>query len=349
MTFIRKLTASPRFINWFSWGVTVLIVVGLLVFTSWKITPQQVSAPPEPTPTEEGAPASPPAATGLYADAHAIVRHIALKTQIDRTTNYQVNQYTIHRGDSIFGIAALYKIKPETVYWANYDLFQGNPDNLSVGQVLNIPPLDGIYYKWEQGDDIASVAEKFKVEQDVILNWPGNDLDLTNPQIPVGTFVMIPGAEKNDQPLFIQTVSRASSPAAAACGGGYPSRGYFSWPADNHFLSGYNFGETGHRGIDIAANEGASIRAADSGVVTMASVGDWNYGYGNVVQIDHGNGFVTVYAHLSQVFVNVCDPVMAGAPIGAAGNTGNSFGAHLHFEIRLGGSPVNPWDYLLAQ
>src|SRR5512138_1592439 len=76
--------------------------------------------------------------------------------------------------------------------------------------------------------------------------------------------------------------------------------------------------------------------------VTTAQ-GGWNYGYGNVVQIDHGNGFVTIYAHLSVISVAKCQSVTAGAPIGAAGNTGNSQGAHLHFEIRRNGSPINPW------
>ena len=71
--------------------------------------------------------------------------------------------------------------------------------------------------------------------------------------------------------------------------------------------------------------------------------GGWNYGYGNVVQIDHGNGFVTIYAHLSSISVSQCQSISAGAPVGAAGNTGNSQGAHLHFEIRQGGSPLNPW------
>ncbi len=84
------------------------------------------------------------------------------------------------------------------------------------------------------------------------------------------------------------------------------------------------------------------VYAADNGVVTMAQ-GGWNYGYGNVVQIDHGNGFVTIYAHLSVILVGPCQSITAGAPIGAAGNTGNSQGAHLHFEIRQNGSPINPW------
>ncbi|HET7145504.1 MAG TPA: M23 family metallopeptidase, partial [Anaerolineales bacterium] len=82
---------------------------------------------------------------------------------------------------------------------------------------------------------------------------------------------------------------------------------------------------------------------AGSGVVTMAQ-GGYNYGYGNVVQIDHGNGYVTVYAHLSQINVSQCQSVGQGTLIGYSGNTGNSFGAHLHFEIRINGANINPYD-----
>lgn len=81
----------------------------------------------------------------------------------------------------------------------------------------------------------------------------------------------------------------------------------------------------------------------ENGVVTMAA-GGWNYGYGNIVQIDHGNGYVTVYAHLSTIFVTQCQTVGQGSAIGLSGNTGNSFGAHLHFEICVGGSNINPYD-----
>jgi murein DD-endopeptidase MepM/ murein hydrolase activator NlpD len=81
-------------------------------------------------------------------------------------------------------------------------------------------------------------------------------------------------------------------------------------------------------------------------VVIWASYGAWNGGYGSVVMIDHRNGFKTLYGHLSQVNVAMCQPVYAGETIGLSGNTGNSFGAHLHFEVRLGGGFMNPWDYL---
>jgi murein DD-endopeptidase MepM/ murein hydrolase activator NlpD len=100
-----------------------------------------------------------------------------------------------------------------------------------------------------------------------------------------------------------------------------------------------------HPGIDITANEGDPVYAAGAGVVTKAQ-GGWNYGYGNVVYIDHGNGYVTIYAHLSQINVGVCTPVGQGAVIGLAGNTGNSFGAHLHFEVHINGVPVNPSQVL---
>jgi murein DD-endopeptidase MepM/ murein hydrolase activator NlpD len=131
------------------------------------------------------------------------------------------------------------------------------------------------------------------------------------------------------------------SNAANACGGGPVSSG-FGWPASSHNISGNGYGP-GHLGIDIQANEGEPVYAAGAGVVTMAQ-GGWNYGYGNVIQIDHGNGYVTVYAHLSVINVGLCTAVGQGAVIGAAGNTGNSFGAHLHFEVRIGGANVNPYS-----
>ena len=120
--------------------------------------------------------------------------------------------------------------------------------------------------------------------------------------------------------------------------------GGFVWPADNHSLSGNDYW-SGHLGIDIAAGEGAPVYAADSGVVTMAT-GGYNYGYGNVIQIDHGNGYSTVYAHLSVIGVAQCASVGAGQWIGSSGTTGNSQGAHLHFEVRQGGGFINPWFVL---
>jgi len=350
MNLIGKLARSPRFFNGISWGVTALVVAVLLGFTFWKITPQQVSAAPEPTPTEEGAPASLPTTTGLDAGAQAIVRHIVLKTAISSSTNYNIVEFTVVRGDSIFGIAKAHNIKPETLLWANYDTLQDSPDSIRVGQKLNIPSTDGVYYKWQEGDTLDAIARKFEASVDDILNWPGNNIDLTNPDIKPDTYVMVPGGHREFVQWLIPTVARGRSGTAsiggAACGGGPVGSGAFVWPTGNHFLSGNDYW-SGHLAIDIAAGEGALVWAADAGVVTIAQ-GGWNGGYGNVVMIDHGNGWVTVYGHLSQINVVPCQAVFAGTLIGLSGNTGNSFGAHLHFETRQGGGYQNPWSVLPA-
>jgi murein DD-endopeptidase MepM/ murein hydrolase activator NlpD len=347
MNHLKEKTNSPRLFNIISWGVTALVVLALAGVIVWRLQPDAaVPATSQPTPTESAGTPSLPAATGGIS-ALSITRHADLKTIIPTRQPYAVVEYTVSRGDSLFGIAADYNIKPETLFWANSEVFSGSPDSLKPGDVLLIPPVDGVFYKWQEGDTIESVAAEFEIEPDVILNWPGNNIDLTDPQIPVGTAILLPGAERTDQPLFIQTVTVANTAAGQACGGGFLGRGYFTWPTALHTISGYNYGEGGsHRGIDISAQEGTPIYAADNGVVTMANLGGWNYGYGNVIQIDHGNGFVTIYAHLSNILVAPCTPVLAGSQIGAAGNTGNSSGTHLHFEIRYGGSAVNPWNYL---
>jgi murein DD-endopeptidase MepM/ murein hydrolase activator NlpD len=202
---------------------------------------------------------------------------------------------------------------------------------------------------WKEGDTFEVVAEEYFAEPDDIINFPGNQIDLTDPQVEPGTTVFIPegSRELRNWAADLQTAARGvntgtgGTNATNACGGGPVGSG-FGWPADDHTLSGNAYGP-GHLGIDIAAPEGANVYAAGTGVVTMAA-GGWNYGYGNVVQIDHGNGYVTVYAHLSSILVSQCQTVGQGAVIGLAGNTGNSFGAHLHFEIRVGGSNINPYD-----
>lgn len=329
-----------------SWAVTAVLVAGLLLGALlWRKSTAKADAlalVATAGPEQDLPQVALPTLRSSQGFA-AIERDIQIKTTIPTDKpRYEPENYQVMRGDSVFAIAESFKLKPETVYWANYEEFDGSPANIQPGQELIIPPTDGVYYEWKENDTIESVAANFEVEPDAILNWTGNSLDLTNPSIEPGTYIMIPGAVEDDQPLFIQVVTRESAGGDSACGGGYQSRGFFSWPTGARFLSGYDFGQNGHNGLDIFGPEGTTIWAADNGVVTMAQ-GGWNYGYGNVVQIDHGNGFVTIYAHLSSISVSQCQSISAGAPIGASGNTGNSEGAHLHFEIRQGGSPINPW------
>jgi len=141
------------------------------------------------------------------------------------------------------------------------------------------------------------------------------------------------------QPDIFPTITPTRS-SADSCSNGPVGSGTFVWPADSHFLSGSDYG-AGHLGIDIAAGEGSPVYAADAGMVIV--MGNDEAGYGNVIQIDHGNSYLTVYAHLSEIGVKICQGVSAGEQIGAAGSTGNASGPHLHFEVIKDGLSVNPW------
>jgi murein DD-endopeptidase MepM/ murein hydrolase activator NlpD len=342
-----KISKSPRLFAGISWGVTALVVISLLGYTFWKIIPPPVSAAPVPTSTPvSGTVSSLPVTAGSENGPRAIVRQVALNTAIDQSVSYTISHYTVQRGDALFSIAKAFNIKPETLLWANYDALQDNPDNLVPGENLVIPPADGVYYQWKDGDTLDSIAKNFKASVDDILNWPGNNIDLTNPVIASGTYVMVPGGKRELVQWIVPVVARGRSGTAsmggASCDGPIGTGG-FIWPTGNHYLSGYDFSST-HLGIDIAAGLGAPVFAADSGVIVVAG---WNSsGYGNVIMIDHGNGYSTVYGHLSQINVSLCQGVTQGQLIGLAGSTGNSTGAHLHFEVRLNGGFVNPWNVL---
>jgi len=337
-----------------SWFVTILIVTGILGGGLWyKGTTTASALVPEPTAEPDAtSPVLPLPAPGSEVSTdsglQSVSRNIQLKTNMPERPRYDVEKYTVARGDSVFAIAEKYNITPETLLWANYDSLQDNPHNLKPGITLNVPPTNGIYYQWKDGDTLESVANEFKTDPEEIINWPGNNIDLTNPTVDPGSWVMVPDGEREFVQWLIPTIatgsSGTSSTSGSSCPGGAVGSGAFVWPADNHFLSGNDYW-SGHLGIDIAAGEGAPVYAADAGVVTMAQGGD-NYGYGNVIQIDHGNGYSTVYAHLSVIGVGPCQSVYAGQWIGSAGNTGNSQGAHLHFEVRQGGGFINPWFVL---
>jgi murein DD-endopeptidase MepM/ murein hydrolase activator NlpD len=338
--------------NIISWLVTIAIAVGMVLGAfAWKrsTTTVQALAPQSTLAPDQKQPDVPMPALGKSESAPAITREILLKTNIPTDKpRYTVEDYRVVRGDSVFAISEKFKIKPESVLWANYDVLQDDPHSLKPGQVLKIPPTDGIYYQWKENDTLSSVAKEFKASVDDIVNYPGNSIDLSDPKVTSGSWVMVPGGTREFVQWLVPTVAKGASGTSSthqsACAGGAVGSGSFVWPADNHFLSGNDFW-SGHLGIDIAAGEGAAIYAADNGVVTMAQ-GGYNYGYGNVIQIDHGNGYSTVYAHLSVIGVGICASVSAGQWIGAAGNTGNSEGAHLHFEVRQNGGFINPWFVL---
>ena len=126
--------------------------------------------------------------------------------------------------------------------------------------------------------------------------------------------------------------------------------GTFRWPTSGRITSYFGgrsspggIGSTNHKGIDIAAPKGTPVYASDGGTVTYAG---WMSGYGYLVRIDHGNGYVTYYGHNSSLLVSVGDHVYKGQQIARVGSTGNSTGNHCHFEIRYNGVAKNPLNYL---
>ncbi len=294
-------------------------------------------------------------------NTRGISRTAMIHTTIPSRPRLDITIYAVLEGDTIFGISEKFGLIPQTILWGNYNTLLDNPHNLRAGQNLNILPVNGTYYEWQDGDGLNGVADFFGVDADDIVNFHGNHLssetigDYARPNIAPGAWLIVPGGER----FFISWsaplgVTREDPANAYIMGdgdcepitGGVVGYGSFVWPAANHYLSGYDWSpETNHRGIDIAGHEGAAIFAADAGVIVYAG---WNdYGYGNVVIIDHGTGFQSLYAHMSAINVGCGQSVGQGEVIGAFGNTGRSSGAHLHFELmtsRYG--KVNPWDFL---
>lgn len=346
-----------------SWIVAVALVV-LAGYLGWNVLVQSrraqaaqsqiaVAQAPDQPKEDASAPASLPALQ-LSTHVRDIYRKALSHTQIPDRPTLKVQSYTVSTGDSVFEIAAKFKIKPETLLWANYDQLNDNPDTISLGMELFIPPVDGVYYQWEKGDTVEGVAGRFEAKVDDILGWTENNADLTNPTFEPGTWIMVPGGHREFRQWVIPVIPRGRAGVSksvygeGACEGGYDGAygsGAFIWPAGNHTLSGNDYW-SGHLGIDIAAGEGAPVYAADSGVVVFAGWATGGYGY--TVVVDHGNGYQTLYAHMSQIAASCGRSVGQGGTIGYAGSTGNSTGAHLHFEVRYQGGFINPWYALPA-
>jgi murein DD-endopeptidase MepM/ murein hydrolase activator NlpD len=255
-------------------------------------------------------------------------------------------------------IAEKFGLRPETVLWGNYEVLRDNPQFLRPGQELTILPTDGVYYQWAEGDNLESTADFFRVKPEAIMDYPGNRIlsdltDPTPPEIAAGTWLIIPGGERDLKDWGPPAITRNNPAAAAYYGAGYCGNVYegaigtgaFIWPTVATYLSGYDYSPTLHPGIDIAGAEGNAVFATDSGVVVYAG---WSqYGFGSLIVLDHGNGWQSAYAHLSAVNVGCGESVAQGRVIGAVGNTGNSTGPHLHFELRseIYGK-ANPWNFV---
>jgi murein DD-endopeptidase MepM/ murein hydrolase activator NlpD len=287
-----------------------------------------------------------------------IQRTALLHTSIPTRSRVDVLVYTVEQGDSLFAIAETFGLKPETILWGNFNTLADNPHTLQPGQELNILPVNGTFHEWTEGESLLKVSEYYGVDPLDIIQYPGNkidiyDFDIDNPTFIAGQQLIVPGGARELVDYGPPAITR-DNPAIAAtygpghCGTIYTGNvgvGVFIWPTTERWVSGYDYTPgANHPAIDISGSIGNPVWAADNGVVVYAG---WsNYGYGNLIVIDHGGGWQTLYAHMNSYNVGCGQSVNQGQGIGGLGNTGNSSGAHLHFEMIYIGSKVNPWNFL---
>jgi LysM repeat protein len=317
-------------------------------------TAAQAAGPTEAVLATESAP-SPADFTSI-----SISRLAQIHTMIPSRPRQDITPYTVQAGDTIIGIADKFGLQPKTIFGANYALLQDNPDFLQPGQNLQILPIDGLIWEWQGGIPFGGWAAYFKVKPEDIINYPPNHIDAAtvgdpaNANIPKGMLIVPGGEYQYHTPLGLGITrsdpSSAQVGGAGSCSpitGGAVGTGTFVFPTSRHTLSGYDYStKTNHLGIDLAGNLGDNVMATDGGVVVYA--GPNSYGYGNMIMIDHGTGYQSLYGHLSQIFVSCGQSVSQSQTIGAVGSTGHSSGPHLHFEIRTMSTVINPWDVLPA-
>ena len=353
----------------FSIALVLVVIWGLRAFYMMLQTTPDGEQPksaavlaaalPTATPTE-----IPPQMPDYQADdsaySNGIPRYAQLHTTIPTRPRTEVITYTVEKGDTIFGIAEKFGLIPETILWGNYYTLADDPHRLTPGQELFILPVNGTYHKWSEGEGLNGVAGGYNVTPEDIINWAGNHLDpntignWSHPNIEPGTMLVVPGGHRAFVTWSAPRITRDNPGVAkllgpGSCGtimDGAVGYGSFVWPANNHWLSGYDYSpSTNHYGIDIDGDLGDAIYASDNGVVVYSGWNNW--GYGNVVVIDHGNGWQTLYAHMSAINVGCGSNVYQGGVIGAFGSTGNSSGPHLHFEMLSDSyGKVNPWNFL---
>lgn len=279
------------------------------------------------------------------ADVLASYQNPQTEVPSDRPRSESV-EYAVESGDTLSSIGEKFKISADAIRFAN----NLNDENfLSIGQKLSIPPVSGVVHTVKSGDSIENIAKKYKADAQAIAEFNyifGNDelkvgqkLIVPKAEIPPipPKFVAPPVAYKPSTPgSYLVPLTAYNEPGSSGYVPG--STGSFGWPVGNRYISQYFYNY--HLGIDVPGNTGDSVYASDGGRVTRS--GWWPGGFGNAVKIDHGNGYSTMYAHMSSIDVSVGQDVGRGQVIGHVGNTGHSFGSHLHFAVQRNGRYLNP-------
>jgi murein DD-endopeptidase MepM/ murein hydrolase activator NlpD len=266
----------------------------------------------------------------------ALTGQEVFKTDISSKPRDKIITYQVERGDTLSTVANKFGISENTIRWQN----NLSTDTLTVGQSLQILPVTGIAHKVVSGDTVYTVAKKYNIDPQNIVDFPFNEFagDGTSFTLVPGETLIVPnGIEPSAQQTIKPQVYVVTGPVPVTSDG-------FTWPTHGiitQFASWY------HQALDIAAPIGTPLIAASSGTVDYISLGTYDTGYGNNVWVNKGDGVRYHYAHMESVNVSQGEHVTGGQTvIGWIGVTGNTTGPHVHFEIQVNGSLVNPLPYL---
>lgn len=248
--------------------------------------------------------------------------------------------YTIEPGDTASSIADRFGLQEATVLFNNFDVY--DPNLLTVGQSLTLPAVDGLVYTVQPGDNLDFLVENFQASLEATLAYPANGISSPDQILAGQQLLLVHGSAS------VASGSAVTTGVGSSQGSAVWSVPDFLWPLGYDKISdpfgtpransvGY------HTGVDFVAAVGTIVGSTAAGQVTVAT---WDPSFGNWIEIDHGGGYRSRYAHLDAIWVREGEWVQANAFIGTVGNTGNSTGAHLHFEIIIDGQAVNPLAWL---
>lgn len=325
--------------HWLRTRIRILCVsVFVLSLFIQPYAPESTSAPP---PDIDVSPEN-----FLLAEEGFLMKTSSLTEQGTRSAFSEGIIHTVESGESIASIARSAFLKPETIRWAN-----GIPQNgtVKVGQKLLLLPVDGVLHTVKRGQNIKTIADLYDVDAGMIVQQN----KIKGGYLLAGDALIIPGGRPivEAPPKPPKTVAKQAPLKQALVPPDVknytiaPTYGIYQMPCDCFYTQ--HFGH-GHFGIDLQHRGGSPIFAAEAGTVVRAEHG-WNGGYGNVIEIDHGNGHLTLYAHNKTLYVKKGDKVIRGQPIAFMGNTGRVHGPtgiHLHFEVHVNGVKKNPSMYL---
>jgi murein DD-endopeptidase MepM/ murein hydrolase activator NlpD len=290
-----------------------------------------------------------PDVAGQFLGDGTLLKPVVVDTTVEDGRS-QLRTYKVRPGDTLTGIASRTGVSMMTIWWANK---LTSKDELKIGQVLVVPPVNGLVVTVKAGDTLATIAAAEKVDAADIVATNA----LTDETLVIGQVLILPGARGAPIPtpkptrrpvVRVATVSRPSTTTHTSTRSpAQYSGGAFAWPVAGGYISQY--ARPGHPALDIAADYGTAVKAAAAGTVIFAG---WRgNGGGYQIWIAHGSGLYTTYNHLSALAVSDGESVGQGAFIGRVGTSGWATGPHLHFEvwhgeIWSGGYRVDPLGYL---